>query len=94
LDNANFGYLLALNSTTLAQVGRVRLTDPSSGMDTWLFDGTSSTPTAGPDGDVYFGVLENPFPDHNNRGWLLHFSSALFPPHWFRSIRGIRAVCS
>jgi hypothetical protein len=26
---------------------------------------------------VYFGVLENPFPDHNNRGWLLHFNSDL-----------------
>jgi hypothetical protein len=73
----NFGYLLALNSTTLAQVGRVRLTDPSSGMDAWLFDGTSATPTVGPDGDVYFGVLENPFPNHNNRGWMLHFSSDL-----------------
>jgi hypothetical protein len=73
----NFGYLLALNSTTLAQVGRERLTDPSSGMDAWLFDGTSATPTVGPDGDVYFGVLENPFPNHNNRGWMLHFSSDL-----------------
>jgi hypothetical protein len=31
----------------------------------------------GPDGDVYFGVLENPFPSHNDRGWLLHFNSDL-----------------
>jgi hypothetical protein len=77
VDNANFGYLLALNSTTLAQVGRVRLTDPSSGMDAMLFDGSSATPNAGPDGDVYFGVLENPFPHHNDRGWLLHFNSDL-----------------
>src|SRR5271169_163162 len=77
VDSADFGYLLALKSTTLAQVGRVRLTDPSSGMDAWIFDGSSATPTVGPDGDVYFGVLENPFPDHNNRGWLLHFSSDL-----------------
>jgi hypothetical protein len=76
-DNSNFGYLLALNSATLAQEGRVRLTDPSSGMDAMLFDGSSATPTVGPDGDVYFGVLENPFPNHNNRGWLLHFSSDL-----------------
>jgi hypothetical protein len=76
-DNSNFGYLLALNSATLAQVGRVRLTDPSSGMDAMPFDGSSATPTVGPDGDVYFGVLENPFPNHNNRGWLLHFSSDL-----------------
>jgi hypothetical protein len=26
---------------------------------------------------VYYGVLENPFPLHNNRGWLLHFNSDL-----------------
>jgi hypothetical protein len=75
--NANVGYLLALNSTTLALVNRVLLTDPASGLDAFLFDGTSATPTVGPDGDVYFGVLENPFPNHNNRGWLLHFNSDL-----------------
>jgi hypothetical protein len=77
VDNGSYGYLLALNSTTLALVGRVRLKDPSSGMDAWLYDGTSATPTVGPDGDVYFGVLENPFPNHNDRGWLLHFNSDL-----------------
>jgi hypothetical protein len=77
VDNGSFGYLLALNSTTLALVNRVRLKDPSSGLDAWLFDGTSATPTVGPDGDVYFGVLENPFPNHNDRGWLLHFNSNL-----------------
>jgi hypothetical protein len=77
VDNGSYGYLLALNSTTLALVGRVLLTDPSSGMDAWLYSGSSATPTVGPDGDVYFGVLENPFPNHNDRGWLLHFNSDL-----------------
>jgi hypothetical protein len=77
VDNGSYGYLLALNSTTLARVGRVRLTDPSSGQDAILYDGSSATPTVGPDGDVYFGVLENPFPNHNDRGWLLHFNSDL-----------------
>jgi len=77
VDNGTYGYLLALNSTTLALVGRVRLTDPSSGLDAQLYDGSSATPTVGPDGDVYFGVLENPFPNHNDRGWLLHFNSNL-----------------
>ena len=75
--NESVGYLLALNSTTLALVNRVLLTDPSSGLDAFLYDGSSATPTVGPDGDVYFGVLENPFPDHNDRGWLLHFNSDL-----------------
>jgi hypothetical protein len=26
---------------------------------------------------VYFGVLENPFPNHNDRGWLLHYNGDL-----------------
>ena len=77
VDNESYGYLLALNSTTLAPVSRVLLTDPASGLDAWLCDCSSATPTVGPDGDVYFGVLENPFPDHNDRGWLLHFNSDL-----------------
>ncbi len=77
VDNGSYGYLLALNSTTLALVGRVRLIDPSSRMDAFLCDCSSAAPTVGPDGDVYFGVLENPFPNHNDRGWLLHFNSDL-----------------
>jgi hypothetical protein len=76
-ETAGYGYLLALNSSTLALVNRVLLIDPSSGLDAQLCDCSSATPTVGPDGDVYFGVLENPFPDHNDRGWLLHFSSDL-----------------
>ena len=75
--NAGYGYLVALNSTTLAVVNRVRLKDPSSNLDALIFDASSSSPTVGPDGDVYFGVLENPFPAHNDRGWLLHFNSDL-----------------
>jgi hypothetical protein len=55
----------------------VRLKDPSSGLDAWIYSGSSASPTVGPDGDVYFGVLENPFPNHNDRGWLLHFDSTL-----------------
>ena len=77
VDNGTYGYLLALNSTTLALVNRVLLTDPASGWDAWLYSGSSAAPTVGPDGDVYFGVLENPFPSHNDRGWLLHFNSDL-----------------
>jgi hypothetical protein len=77
VDNESYGYLAVLNSTTLAPIRSVLLTDPSSGLDAWLCDCSSATPTVGPDGDVYFGVLENPFPDHNDRGWLLHFNSDL-----------------
>jgi hypothetical protein len=69
-----YGYLLALDSRTLAVINRMLLTDPASGLDAIMTDDSSATPTVGPDGDVYYGVLENPFPDHNDRGWLLHFN--------------------
>ena len=72
-----FGYLLALDSQTLASIMAVRLTDPSTGFDAEIPDESSASPTVGPDGDVYFGVLENPFPFHNDRGWLLHFNRNL-----------------
>jgi hypothetical protein len=77
VDNGSAGYLLALNSTTLALVNKTRLIDPSSGQDALIYNASSATPTVGPDGDVYFGVLENPFPLHNDRGWMLHYSGDL-----------------
>jgi hypothetical protein len=72
-----FGYLLALNSQTLQTINQVRLIDPATGLDEEIPDESSATPTVGPDGDVFFGVLENPFPGHNDRGWLLHFNADL-----------------
>ena len=71
------GYLVKLDSQTLAPIARVRLKDPVSGLDASLPDDGTASPTVGPDGDVYFGVLENPFPSNNDRGWLLHFNGAL-----------------
>ncbi len=71
------GYLLALNSTTLVRTAKVALKDPSSGNNAWLPDDGTASPTVGPDGDVYFGVLESPFPLNHDRGWMLHFSGNL-----------------
>ena len=48
--NAGYGYLVAVNSTTLAVVNKVRMKDPSSGLDALIFDASSSSPTVGPDG--------------------------------------------
>ena len=72
------GYLLALNSQTLATKNAVRLKDPKSFSDADLNDDSTASATVAPDGDVYFGVLENPFASNNDRGWLLHFDSTLF----------------
>jgi hypothetical protein len=71
------GYLLRLDSSTLATTGSVFLTDPNSGQAALLPNIGTASPTVGPDGDVYFGVLENPYPSNNDRGWLLHFSGDL-----------------
>ena len=77
ISNGVSGYLVALDSATLAPLARVRLRDPYSGMDAWLTDNATSSPTVGPDGDVYYGVLDNPLGDNHERGWLLHFDATL-----------------
>ncbi len=74
----NTGYLASLNATTLAPIASVALTDPRPGFGlAYIFNGSSAAPMVGPDGDVYYGVLEAGFPSHNDRGWLLHFNSTL-----------------
>lgn len=71
------GYLVSVNSLTLAPVARVRLIDPKSGSLATLVDDGTATPLVGPDGDVFYGVLENPLGSNNYRGWMLHFDSTL-----------------
>ncbi len=71
------GYLLALDTTTLATRGKIRLTDPNRQTPAWVNDNGTSSPMVGPDGDVYFGVLEASPPSHNFTGWMLHFDATL-----------------
>jgi hypothetical protein len=71
------GRLLALDSTTLATRANVLLLDPVSGSPAWVNDNASSSPTVGPDGRVYVGVLEAANAPHNFRGWLLQFNADL-----------------
>ncbi len=74
-----FGKLVALDAATLEPLASAALIDPLSGTAAWVSDDASSSPTVGPDGDVYMGVLEANAPAHSFRGWLLHFDSALAP---------------
>jgi hypothetical protein len=73
----SLGILVGLNATTLKPKYHVELMDPTSGMPALISSSSSASPTIGPDGDVYYGVLEDPFPAHDDRGWLLHFNSTL-----------------
>ena len=71
------GYIVSLDSTTLALASRTRLMDPARGTPAGISDDSTASPTVGPDGDVYIGVLETAFGEHNGRGWLLHFDRTL-----------------
>ena len=72
------GYLLALDSVSLTLQRRMLLIDPGNGTTfARVSDDGTASPTVGPDGHVYFGVLETVFGTHNGRGWLLHFDPAL-----------------
>ncbi|HWA83757.1 MAG TPA: hypothetical protein VG820_10005, partial [Fimbriimonadaceae bacterium] len=74
--SGGWGYLLRLDAKTLATLSKVRLKDPD-GNDASLSDAGTASPMIGPDGDVYFGVLESPSRYNHSRGWMLHFNSAL-----------------
>jgi hypothetical protein len=73
----NEGRLLALDSTTLATKGKTTLIDPVTKLPARVSEDSTASPTVGPDGDVYFGVLESTQGQHNSRGWLLHFDATL-----------------
>jgi subtilisin family serine protease len=71
------GYLVELQRANLQPVARVRLKDVKiSSNDAGLPDQGSASPMVGPDGDVYFGVLENN-DQYASKGWMLHFSGDL-----------------
>jgi hypothetical protein len=71
------GDLLALDSTTLATVAEVALRDPKNGADAGVSDNSTASPTVGPDGEVYFGVVSARGVVTHSRGWLLQFDAYL-----------------
>jgi hypothetical protein len=76
-NNSYYGYLVGLDSTTLAPKYQVFLKDPRNNFANpagLLSDGTSS-PMVGPDGDVYYGIFGNPY--NGSRGFLAHFDATL-----------------
>jgi hypothetical protein len=77
VSNGTNGYLVSLNSGTLAMQSKVSLVDPSNGSAAWLANDGTASPTVGPDGDVYMGTLESNFGSNHGRGFLLHFSADL-----------------
>lgn len=70
-------YLIQANTTTLAMVHKVVLHDPKSGNVANVPNDGTASPMVGPDGDVYFGVLESPGGSNRLRGWMLHFDGTL-----------------
>lgn len=70
------GALVGLSSKTLRPMYEAPLLDPRGGA-AYVDDDGTACPTIGPDGDVFFGVLENPFGTHHYRGWLLHYNRTL-----------------
>jgi hypothetical protein len=69
--------LVGFDTATLKPLYRHRLRDPQTHRPAEINGSSSATPTVGPDGDVYYGVLGNPFDRHDARGWLLHFDAHL-----------------
>ena len=55
------------------------MTDPNLGTLARLSDDGTASPVVGPDGRVFYGVLEAVFGTHNARGWLLQFDALLNP---------------
>jgi hypothetical protein len=71
------GILVGLNAATLKPRFHAVLKDPVTGLPSMISTSSSASPVVGPDGDVYYGVLENPFLSHDDRGWLLHYNATL-----------------
>ena len=74
-DTDSYGYLLGLDSLTLAAKYKTILRDPRNGNYATILEDSTASPMVAPDNDVYIGVLGNP--RDSSRGFLLRFSGDL-----------------
>src|SRR5207245_8081453 len=81
-ESGNYhGYLLGLDSTTLATRYQVFLKDPRYNPgapgpnNAGLLDVSTATPMVAPDGSVFYGVFGKPY--NSSRGFVLPFSADL-----------------
>jgi hypothetical protein len=71
-------YLVALDSSTLAVRGKIQLIDPETGKPANVQAFSTASPMVGPDGDVYYGVVNGRGSTRgSSTGWLLHYDAAL-----------------
>ena len=77
VSNGSAGYLVGLAASTLAPKYSTRLYDPATKQAALVDDDSSAAPTIGPDGSIFYGVLESSLGAHNCRGWLLSFTADL-----------------
>ncbi len=64
------GVFLALNTSTLATEASVVPQDLRTNSPASISDQGTSSPTIGPNGDIYYGTLDN---NGTSRGWLQHY---------------------
>ncbi len=72
------GYLMALRTADLSTHRTLLLPDPVNATQARVPDDGTSTPMVGPDGRIFYGVLENPFGTNAVRGWMLAIDSTSF----------------
>lgn len=70
--------LLALRTADLSTHRSLLLLDTFNSTQGRISDEGTSSPTVGPDGRVYFGILENPFGSNAARGWMLVIDTTSF----------------
>ena len=75
--NGGTPYLVSVDARTLAPKHIAPLNDPISGATANVLDDGTECPMVAPNGDVFYGVLENPWLSNHDRGYMLHFDKNL-----------------